>query len=338
MQNTLLVCLLTLILAGIALPACAPAPMLEPLTASPTRDSTLRPYPTSTHSATPLPTDYVTPTSSPTVTPTMTPVYYAVLENDDFYSVGWRFNVSPQQIMTANPSVNPRAMGVGTILLIPITPGPDPSATPLVELTPTATPFFTDLQAPDCYPDPQGGLWCFVLITNTTEKPVENLSGVISLQHGDETLHVSAIMPLNLLPDGKALPLIAYIQPPLPEEYTVNARVDFLLPVMPGDQRYLPATITEQTQELNADGRQATVRGWVSLPAGQPTARYVWVNATAFDAEGRIVAVRRWDSPGLLSGGNELPFTLYLYSLGGPIERVDLLVEAPALAEAPDKD
>ena len=90
MQKTLLVCLLTLILAGIALPACAPAPMLEPLTASPTRDSTLRPYPTSTHSATPLPTDYVTPTSSPTVTPTMTPVYYAVLENDDFYSVGWR--------------------------------------------------------------------------------------------------------------------------------------------------------------------------------------------------------------------------------------------------------
>ena len=59
---------------------------------------------------------------------------------------------------------------------------------------------------------------------------------------------------------------------------------------------------------------------------------------TAFDAEGRIVAVRRWDSPGLLSGGTELPFTLYLYSLGGPIERVDLLVEAPAQAEAPDED
>lgn len=338
MQKTLLVCLLTLILAGIALPACAPAPTLEPLTASPTRDSTLRPYPTSTHTATPLPTDYVTPTSSPTVTPTMTPVYYAVLEGDDFYSVGWRFNVSPQQIMTANPSVNPRAMGVGTTLLIPITPGPDSTATPLVELTPTATPFFTDFQPPDCYPDPQGGLWCFVLITNNTGKPVENLSGVFTLHHGDETLQVSAIMPLNLLPDGNALPLIAYIQPPLPDAYTVNARVNFLLPVMPGDQRYLPATITQQTLELNADCRLATVRGRVSLPAGQPAARYAWVNATAFDAEGRIVAVRRWDSPGLLSGGTELPFTLYLYSLGGPIERVDLLVEAPAQAEASDED
>jgi hypothetical protein len=268
----------------------------------------------------------------------MTSVYYAVLEGDDFYSVGWRFNVSPQQIMTANPSVNPRAMGVGTTLLIPITPGPDPTATPLVELTPTATPIFTELQAPDCYLDSQGGLWCFVLVTNTTGKPVENLSAVISLQHGDETLQVSAIMPLNLLPDGKALPLIAYIQPPLPEEYTANARVDFLLPVMPDDQRYLSATITEQTQEFSADGRLATVRGRVSLPAGQPVARYAWVNATAFDAEGRIVAVRRWDSPGQLSGGTELPFTLYLYSLDGPIERVDLLVEAPVQAEAPDED
>ena len=171
--------------------------------------------------------------------------------------------------MTANPD-NP-SYGRRHHPVDPNHPGPDPSATPLVELT--LPPRHFSPTPRQIVIRPPGRVVVLCRITNTTEKPVENLSGVISLQHGDETLHVSAIMPLNLLPDGRALPLIAYIQPPLPEEYTVNARVDFLLPVMPGDQRYLPATITEQTQELNADGRQATVRGWVSLPAGQPTAR-----------------------------------------------------------------
>jgi hypothetical protein len=260
----------------------------------------------------------------------MTPVYYAVLEGDDFYSIGWRFNVSPQQIMTANPTINPRAMGPGTILLIPITPGPDATATPLIELSPTATPLFADIQPPDCYPDSLGGLWCFVLVTNDSSEPVENVSGEIALLYGDESLHQPAIMPLNLLPVGSSLPLITYFQPPLPKEFTISARVDFLLPVMPDDQRYLPAIIADRAITLSADGRQATVSGEVDLPGGQPTARYAWLNATAFDAEGHIVAVRRWESAGPLTAGARLPFTLFLYSLGGSIDRVELMVEAPA--------
>ncbi|NLN70605.1 MAG: LysM peptidoglycan-binding domain-containing protein [Chloroflexi bacterium] len=338
MQKALLFSLLILILTGLGLPACAPIPAHEHPAASSTSDATLRPYPTSTHSATPLPTDYVAPTSSPTITPTPTPVYYAVLEGDDFYSIGWRFNVSPQQIMTANPTINPRAMGPGTTLLIPITPGPDTTATPLVELTPTATPFFAGIQPPDCYPDSLGGLWCFVLVTNETDEPVENVSGEVVLHHDDDSLKQTAIMPLNLLPVGAALPLIAYFQPPLPEMYTVSAKVDFLLPVMPDDQRYLLGTIADHTLKLSDDGRLATISGQVSLPTGQPEARYVWLNATAFDAAGHVVAVRRWEGTEPLSGDAELPFTLYLYSLGGPIDRVDLMVEMPAEVKPPAED
>jgi LysM repeat protein len=320
------------------LTACAPAAPLEVPSPSPTRDATLRPYPSPTQTNTPLPTDYVTPTPSPTVTPTMTPVFYEVLEGDDFYSIGWRFNVSPQQIMTANPTVNPRAMSVGTSLLIPITPQPDPTATPLVELTPTATPFFANIQPPDCYPDPLGGLWCFVLVTNDSGEPVENVSGVVTLRHGEEALRETAIMPLNLLPSGAALPLIAYFQPPLPEDYTISARVDFLLPVMPDDQRYLPAAIEDQAITLSEGGRVAEISGVLTLPPGQLEARYTWLNATAFDADGRVVAVRRWEGPQPVSSSAELPFTLYLYSLGGPIDRVDLLVEAPAEIIATEED
>lgn len=338
MQKTLIVSLLMLILAGSNLAACTPAPPMDSPTPSPTLDGTLRPYPSPTQTQTPLPTDYVSPTPSPTVTPTMTPVYYDVLEGDDMYSIGWRFNVSPQQIMTANPTVNPRAMGVGTSLLIPITPAPDPTATPLVELTPTATQPFAPLQSPDCYPDTLGGLWCFLVVENDNDRAAENVSGVVTLRYGEETRRESAIMPLNLLPVGAALPLIAYFQPPLPEAFTVTARVDFWLPVMPGDQRYLPVAVEDQAVTLSEAGRVAAVSGVLSLPTGQPDARYAWLHATAFDADGRVVAVRRWDSEATLTGGGRTPFNLFLYSLGGPIERVDLLAEAQPAIEPAEKD
>ena len=338
MRKILLISLAFPVIAGILIAACAPKAPLVVQTSTPTLDGTLRPYPSLTTSHTPLPTDYVSPTPSPTVTPTPTPVYYEVLEGDDFYSIGWRFNVSPDQIMTANPTINPRAMSVGTSLLIPITPNPDPTETPMVVLTPTTTPLFSALPEPDCYADALGGLWCFVLVENDQDEPVENLTGVVILRYGEETRRESAILPLNLLPSGAALPLIAYFQPPIPTDYTVSARVDFLLPVMPNDLRYLPVSIQDQAVKLSEDAQMATVSGWLSLPSNQPETRYIWANATALDENGRVVAVRRWDSPDQLSAGERIPFTLFLYSLGGPIDQVALLVEAQPVIEPPDED
>ena len=329
-----LVLVVTLLLAGCA-PAVAPPDLPSP---SPSPDGTLRPYPTLTATSTPLPTGFLSPTPSPTFTPTFTPVFYDVLEGDDMFSIGWRFRVSPEAIMTANPDVNPRAMGIGTSLLIPITPMPDATPTPMVELSPTATPIFANIQAPDCYPDGLGGLWCFVLVINDQAEAVENVSGVVTMRSDDETRREAAIMPLNLLPAGEALPLIAYFQPPLPENYTVTAKVDFLLPVMPDDQRYLQIDIEEQSIELRSEGRIASVSGILTLPANQPAARYVWLNATAFDEAGRVLAVRRWDSPEPLSPGESIPFSTFLYSLGGSIERVELLVEAQPFIEPAEEE
>jgi len=317
-----------LFLVGVALSACsveAPAPTAVP---SATLYGTLRPYPSATSTVTPLPTDYLSPTPSPTVTLTSTPVYYEVGENDDMYSIGWRFNVSPAQIMTANPTINPRAMGIGTTLLIPVTPDPDPTEAPIEEMTAAITPAFSSVRQPDCYPDALGGLWCFALAENQQGEPVENLSGRIILISEDEPQDEIAITPLNLLPMGEFLPLVAYFHPPLPSDYTVSAEADFFLPVMPGDGRYLPVVIKDQSLHLSENGLLAVVTGQLSLPVSQPRTRYLWLNATAFDKEGHVVALRRWDSPDQLSGGEQVPFELYLYSLGAIIDRVELLAEA----------
>jgi LysM repeat protein len=329
-------------LIGVVVSACTQDAGIETALTTGASEGTVELSP----SDTPAPSATITnsPTPSSTPTPTMTPVYYEVQLGDDMYSIGWLFDVSPQAIMTANPSVDPRAMSVGTSLLIPITPTPVPTTTatsesePTATLTPSATPDPSDLGEPDCYPDSLGGLWCFVMVDGAETGALENVSAVITLTAGEQTREEIATMPLNLLPEGESLPLIAYFEPPVLEGFTASAKMDFFLPVMPDDARYLEAEITEKEVMFNNSALVATVSGAVHIPDDGPDAAYVWIVAAAFDADGRIVAVRRWDSMEMLTAGADRPFELTLYSLSGAIDRVDLVVEARAVDEQTDNE
>ena len=329
--------LFMLILAGLLVSACTSEPLQQTSVGTPTAtlDGTLRPFPSDTPTITPLPTNYVSPTLSPTITPTPTNVYFEVGEEDDMGGIAYLYGISAADIMTANPDVNPRAMSVGTMLLIPITPSPPPAATPTSDQAQaTPTPTEEPEVPPDCYQDALGGMWCFALYENDTDSPLENVSGMISLGEAEDARQETAITPLNLLPAGTAQPLIAYFAPPLPAQWTASFEVDFSLPVMTGDDRYLDLDIEEQTLSLSEDGLTATVTGTVSLSAVQPDADYVWISATAFDAEGHVVAVRRWDNAQGMASGGLLDFRIMLYSMGAPIDHVDLATEAqPVLAE-----
>lgn len=294
-------------------------------------DGTLRPYPSNTPSATPLPTDYVSPTPSPTITPTPTPIYYEVRQGDDMFGIAFFYGISPQAIMTANPTVNPRLMGAGTRLLIPITPVVGTTATATPEMSPTPTPPYIVSQSPDCYPDAVGGLWCFLLLENRQGGALENVSAEVTLEIGEETWNKVANMPLNLLPAGAALPLVVYFEGPVGEEYEVTAEVNFLLPVMPNDARYLTVEL-DQSIDFSRDGRRADIFGSATLPADGADPQYLWINATGYDDSGRVVAVRRWESPEeVLSAGDTIPFEFSLYSLAGEIDRVEILAEALAV-------
>jgi LysM repeat protein len=332
MRNIRLISITMLIMSAGFLSSCAQSAPEMNVTPTPTLlDGTLRPYPSNTPSATPLPTNYVSPTPSPTITPTPTPIYYEVREGDDMYGIAYFYGISPQAIMTANPTVNPRLMGAGTRLLIPITPVAGLTATATPELSPTATLPYNVSSTPDCYPDAVGGLWCFLLLENRQGGALENVSGEVTLEEGEEIRSEAAIMPLNLLPAGAALPLVVYFEGPIGEEYEVSAEVDFLLPVMPNDARYLDVEL-DQSIDFSRDRRRADISGTAALPADGTDAQYLWINATGYDDSGRVVAVRRWESPeGDLSAGDQIPFAFSLYSLAGEIDRVEILAEALAV-------
>lgn len=244
------------------------------------------------------------------------------------YGIAFYYGISPQALMTANPTVNPRAMGPGTTLLIPVTPGPEPTATSMMTNTPTPTQSYARLADPDCYLDATGGLWCFVLIVNDQAGALENVSGLVTLTSDEDIWQENAVMPLNLLPEGESLPLIAYFQPPVPEEYSVSAVVDFYLPVMPEDTRYFPTEILEQELDFSDDRESVRVSGGLTFTTEGRDAEYLWLHATAFDVDGNIVAARRWEAVGPIQSGERVDFQVTLYSLGGPIDQVDLLAEA----------
>ncbi|MBG0784491.1 MAG: LysM peptidoglycan-binding domain-containing protein [Anaerolineaceae bacterium] len=331
---------LYLILAGLALSACASGTPATHENPTGTPEGTLRLFPTDTPTGTPLPTGYVTATPSPTITPTPTQVYYEVQLNDDMYAIAFRYGLEPQAIMTANPDVNPNAMVVGMQLLIPVTPSPEPTATPTTnataaaEETNTPAPQAVTLHEPDCYPDAAGGLWCFILAENENDSPRENVAAQVTLTDGETTRQETAIMSLNLLPSGAVLPLIAYFQGTLPAQYTISAELDFFLPVMPDDARYLAVEIKDDAVEISVDGAIAHATGILALSGEQRDAQYTWVSATALDAEGHVVAVRRWDATVPLVAGGELPFEISLYSFSGEIDRVILMAEAQPVLEA----
>lgn len=290
--------------------------------------------PRPTNTALALPTDTpapptATPTLTPSPTPTGTPVYYQVDADDDMFGVALRYGISLEALLTANPTVIPYAMGVGTLLLIPITQTPPPPAnTPEQGGQQTPAPG-ASLQT-DCYRDRTGGVLCFALAVNDTEKDQENVSAKVTLTgaDGEYTRTQTAILPLNLLKAGQSLPLLTYFQAPTPEQFSASAVIDFSLPVPENDTRYLSAEPTDLEVSCARGNLSCAVNGSVALQPDSAQAGALWVLAVAYSQDGRVVGIRRWDAPN--SGGSAVPleFSMLIYSAGPEIERVEVFAEA----------
>lgn len=319
--------LLLILLGSLLLAACAAAPQSDLPTASPSpspRSGALTPFHTPTITLTPQGADG-TPTPLPSLTPT--PLIHAVKEGEDMFGIAFRYGLPLDAVMTANPSVNPRAMGLGTLLVIPAGERPTPT---VANPTPTAMPL--TLGQPACYRGLDGSLTCIAVAYNGTDRAVENLSALLRLraEPGGEIIELPAFAPLNRLEPGASVPVVVVVPAPAPEKFSAGIELVTALPVPEGDTRYLPAATADVQTDIAADGLSARITGVVALEGNEGEAGAVWVTAVAYDAQGRMVGFRRWDSPAPLKAGESLPFVTAVYSLAGPIQRVGLLVEARA--------
>lgn len=321
MRSMKKICLITMLAAGLLLSACLPAVQSTPL-APTSAPAELTPFYTSTPTA-----QETQPASSPTGTPlpapTPTPRSHTLTNSDTLLSLAWYYGVSLEAILEANPGINPNALSVGKTILIPAAPQNS------TQTAPTATPVPLDTGAINCAPVRDGGVWCFWPVTNGTSQPVENVSAQILLADaGAETvLSQPAFSPLNRILPGQTLVLSAYFPAPVPQPFQVSASIKTVLPVNAGDTRYLPIQVENARTAIDSGSLSAVVSADLQL-TGERAARKIWVVLTAYDSEGKVAGLRRWESSQEAPAGASLPVEISVYSTGAAIARVEIAAEA----------
>ena len=289
--------------------------------AAPKATSTSLPPAVSYKTGTPAATTTLLPTLPGSSQPTPTPIIYTVVEGDTLIRIAAHFGITYEALLAANPTVQSSTLQVGTTLNIPAG-----SATPE---QPSPTPAFASVLQARCWPEADGGLWCFALLQNQFAETLEDLSARFTLigAGGQELANQVAYGLLDILPAGGSMPLAVHFPPSQPADASV--RVDLLTSIrlLPGDVRYVPVQFENTLVSVTGSGRLAQVTGRLVL-TGSSLANTVWVLATAYDAAGEVVGLRRWESPSALTADAPLPFNFAVSSLGPVIARVEFLVEA----------
>jgi len=290
--------------------ACASAPSVNPANAP------LQPYHTATPASTSTPNVLVIVT---TPLPTATPFIYTIQSGDTFSGLAEKFNISQADLQNANPDVSPNSMPVGETLIIP-----DSSSAVAGASTPTPVP--APVTQTVCHPSADNGLWCFALIQNNTAETLESVSAQITLFDANKNLLASetAFPPSDIIPPGRSLPVYIFFPNTSAD---VEAQVQLLSAYPSNNPRYLPAQLNNTIAQIDWDGRTAHLSGQILLPADSPAASEVLVAAVAYDKDGRVVGVRRWDGGAIPSGGS-ISFSFSVSSLGSAIDAVDFILEA----------
>ncbi len=316
--------LLALTVLALALAACTPIEPSVTLPPLPTRTGVLQPYTGPAPSVTPSPTNAATVTPLPSATPT--PRTHVVRAQEDLWGIALRYGLTLEDLLTANPTVDPRFLSIGANLMIP---APLYTSTPDAAHPPLPTPVGLDLTAPVCYPIRVGGLWCFTTAGNRQEFSIEALSAAIRLydQGTGEILSQTAYAPLNLVPPGGTMALSAYFPAPAPVLFDATVELLTALPVPPAAGRFLAMQQPGTDIEIAVDGLSAVASGSLQLSDVQAFASRIKAAAIAYDAQGRVTGVRQWESVQPLSGSASVNFQFTVYAAGAAIDRVVVLAE-----------
>jgi LysM repeat protein len=291
----------------------------------------LTPYSTNTSTPTMTSTPVNAPTATlpPTVTPT--PVTYTVKQGETLFSIAAKRGLTLDQIKAANPLIDPYLLGPGMVIIIPSSSEGEVPATqnPLVN-----TPYPLSVSDPTCTPSLNGGLYCFVEITNTQQLMAGNITAefLLTSSESGETLSQKALMPLSRIATGGSLPLFTYFPPPVMNNPKASIQ---LLTAMSVNQNGTPtpiqsAVIRIDSPDINisANGLAVAVNGQAVLEAAEGVAGIISVAAVAYDAQDNVVGIRRFVSTNTSNPGESVSFSVNIYSIGGKITRVELFGEA----------
>lgn len=254
-----------------------------------------------------------------TPVPSSTPATYVIQSGDTISQLAEKFKISQDALRAANPDLNPNSMTIGETILIP-----DPSAAFAAASTPTPIP--APVTQAVCHPSADSGLWCFALVQNNTADILENVSAQITLLDSSGVMIASqiAFTPLDIIPANSSMPVYIFF-PNTPTD--VTPQVQIMTALQANASSYLPAIINNSLAQIKSNGKTAQLSGQVYLPPEAQAATQTWVAAVAYDKNGTVVGIRRWEGGGIQPGAS-IDFNFAVSSLGGDIEAVEFFVQS----------
>lgn len=291
---------------------------------TPTPSQTLRPYPSNTPTAIIQETPHI-PTA-PALGPTPTPLVHLVQQGDTLLGIAIRYGVELDDLLLANPGIDPDLLRVGFELTIPGEGGQ-----PVEVLLPTPTPIPLTLSPVSCYAIPPQGQWCLTVVENSTESDVEAVVVLFTLisEDGQVVDRGAAYGALNRVPASTRLPLAAFFESVPDGQPIVIAALLSAVPINVDDQRYYDVAIQiEEMESIEGDlGKRVTGEYRVE-DAEAGTFYDVRMVVVAIDGEGHAVGFQIWESDGPVTSDGWLSFELTVFSLGPAIEHLEFLAEA----------
>jgi hypothetical protein len=133
---------------------------------------------------------------------------------------------------------------------------------------------------------------------------------------------------LNALAPGESMPLVHFANKDLPSDAFINGYILSAIPIAEDSDRYLNAELSQVEIDIDENGTKAMASGSFRVSSETIPTTVVWVLAVAYDHDGIVTGVRRFEHIGEITSGTEVNFSLWVYSLGQSIQNVDVLIEA----------
>lgn len=257
------------------------------------------------------------PTDQPLI-PTATPFNHTVQPGDTLYGIAIQYNISLDKLVSANPGVDTSLLSIGTHLVIPFSEEDDVSV-------PTPTPYPLPLTDPVCYSTNDGAIWCYMMVENTQDLVIENISAVFNLYDQKQELiqSVVAIPPLNTLFPEDKIPLAAFINPAQKDQYRITGT---LITALPSEWTQPLTSIIDYSINYSQENKAAQISGSVNVLATEVDDNQIWIAAIAF-SDGEPVGIRKWISQESVEPETSYIFNIQLYSLGPRIDQILLISE-----------
>ncbi len=286
--------------------------------------STLRPYyPTRSPTPQVLPTKIA---SQIPIGPTPTPLVHVVQENQTLIGIAILYGVDLEDLLLANPGIDPQFLSVGTALIIP-----NEGGQPVDVLLPTPTPVPLALSPVRCFPPSPDGVWCLLEITNDSSDDVEGVVSLIYLldEAGQVLDQRVAYGPLNRLQAGARMPLASFFPSPPEGVQAVVASMLSAVPVNDADSRYRRVDVHILSETPSPDGLSLRVRGELETTAGESEIEVgLRLLLIAFDGYDKVIGFRIWEPESAVILGDPAIFDCTVFSLDASIDDFELMAEA----------